>query len=181
LNAPAYDIQETLTQPEKFKNFMPNLKASRKLGAPEADGSQFVYTELDLPRPITSRDYVVQVWVDERANPDGTGKFRQHWKAMPNKLPERENLVRIKVNDGSWEITPIGDGTKSHVIYKFSTDPGGMVPNFAANLGNAKAVPDTLKAVEKEAQRRYAERKKSQPAPAVEGSAGAAPSQPAAK
>jgi hypothetical protein len=158
LDATVGDIQDTLMHPREFKNFMPNLKAAREIGKPEDDGSFYVYTELDLP-VITSRDYVVRVWVDEGVKEDGTGVFRQHWKAAPDKLPERNGLVRVKVNDGSWLITPKGDGSKSHVIYKFATDPGGAVPAFAANIGNKKAVTGTLLAIEKEAQRRAALRK----------------------
>jgi hypothetical protein len=64
----------------------------------------------------------------------------------------------VRVNDGSWAITPTGDGSKSHVVYKFATDPGGAVPKFAANIGNKKAVAGTLQAIEQEAQRRRAAR-----------------------
>lgn len=157
--APVQDIQNVLTTSEQFRNFMPHLKVARQLGKPEADGSIFVYTELDLP-VVTSRDYVTQVWLDEGVKPDGSGQFRQHWSAVPNRIPERRNLVRVKVNDGSWHITPIGDGSKSWVVYKFAIDPGGWIPAFAAEMGNAKAVPDTYKAIEKEAQRRSAVRLK---------------------
>ena len=158
--APVKDIQDTLMTPEKFRNFMPHLKASRTIGAPEADGSFYVYTELELP-VITSRDYVEKITVDEGVKADGSGAFRQRWTAVPDKIPERRNLVRVKVNDGSWAVTPLGDGSKSYVVYKFAIDPGGWIPNFAAEMGNAQAVPDTFKAVEKEAQRRFAERQKS--------------------
>jgi hypothetical protein len=162
LNARVGDIQDTLMHPRDFKNFMPNLKAAREIGKPEEDGSFYVYTELDLP-VITSRDYIVRVWVDEGVKEDGTGLFRQHWKAVPDKLPERAGLVRVRVNDGSWLITPVGDGSKSHVVYKFATDPGGAIPAFAANMGNKTAVTGTLNAIEKEAQRRAALRKAKAP------------------
>lgn len=155
LDARVSDLQDVLLHEKEFKNFMPNLKVAREVGKREADGSFYVYVELDLP-VVTSRDYISRVWNDETVKPDGTGAFRQHWKAAADKLPERANLIRLKVNDGSWDITPIGDGSKSHVIYKFATDPGGSVPAFAANLGNKQAVTGTLRGIEKEAQRRAA-------------------------
>lgn len=159
LDAPVGDIQAALMDPSRFHKFMPNVKQSKEVGKPEADGSFYVYTELALP-VITSRDYAVQVWVDEPVKPDGTGQFRQHWKAAPQKVPEKPGLIRVKVNDGSWHITSIGDGSKSHVVYKFATDPGGMIPRFAVEMGNKRAVIDTLEAIEGEAQRRAADRKK---------------------
>lgn len=172
IDAPVQDIQQTLMTPGRFKHFMPNLKDSREIGTKEADGSVYVYTELDLP-VVTSRDYVVRVWLDEGVKPDGTGNFRNHWTAVPNKIPERRSLVRVQVDDGSWVVTPKGDGSKSHAVYKFAVDPGGWVPSFAANMGNSQAVPETFKAVEKESQRRKAERLK------AAGTAPAAPAIPA--
>lgn len=150
--APPQDIQAVLMNPDRFKHFMPNLKDCRSMGQPEADGSTYVYTELTLP-VVSSRDYVTQVWLDESVKPDGSGTFKNHWKAVPDKIPERKSLVRVRVNDGSWEVRPKGDGSKSHVVYKFAVDPGGWVPAFAANMGNSQAVPQTYQAVEKEAQR----------------------------
>lgn len=176
--APVRDVQDTLMTPGNFKNFMPNLKVARNIGNVEADGSTYVYTELDLP-VVTSRDYVVRVWLDESVKPDGSGAFRNRWVAVPDKLPERRNLVRVKVDDGSWYVTPVGDGSKSWAVYKFAIDPGGWIPNFAAEMGNARAVPDTFKAVEKEAQRRAAERAKTAaatpPAPAAPAATATAP------
>jgi hypothetical protein len=159
LDARVGDLQAALMDPARFPKFMPNVKLSREVGKPETDGSFYVYTELDLP-VITSRDYCVQVWVDEPVKPDGSGQFRQHWKAAPDKVPEKAGLIRVKVNDGSWYITPTGDGSKSHVVYKFATDPGGMIPKVAVDMGNKRAVIDTLRAIEQEAQRRAAERGK---------------------
>lgn len=154
--APVREIQQTLMTPDNFKNFMPYLRVSRTL-TKEADGSVVVYTELALPI-VTSRDYVVQVWLDEGVQPDGGGAFRNHWTALKNRLPERANLIRVKVNDGSWYVTPTGNGGTSWVVYKFAADPGGLVPSFAANYGNGRGVPETFKAVEKEALRLKAER-----------------------
>ena len=119
---------------------------------------------------ISDRDYVVHVWLDEGVKPDGSGSYRCHWKAAPDKLPVRESLVRVKVNEGSWEVTPKADG-KSHVVYRFAADPGGMLPAWAANYGNRRGISGTLEAIEKEAQRRLKERteaaRKAAPASAI--------------
>ena len=63
----------------------------------------------------------------------------------------------MKVNEGSWEVTPI-DATRSHVVYKFAADPGGLLPTWAKNLGNRRGVSNTIQAIEKEAQLRQKER-----------------------
>lgn len=155
LNAPVKQLQEALLEINRFKDFMPHMAESRYLGPPLEDGSRHAYTRLNFPI-LNDRDYVVRVWVDEGTKPDGSGEFRQRWKAVPDRLPEREGCVRLRINDGSWHIRPIGDGSKSAVTYKFATDPGGIIPAFAAAAGNRDAVPDTLRALEKEARLRLA-------------------------
>ncbi len=161
LQASALDLQSALLDHENFQKFMPSVRSAKVIGATETDGSFYMYTQLGLPM-LSSRDYAVRIWNDETVKPDGTGQFRQHWKAVPNKVLEADGYIRVKVNDGSWEITPAGDGSKSHVVYKFATDPGGMIPGWAKNMGNKKAVIDVMQAVEAEAQRRAAERAKKQ-------------------
>src|ERR1700743_3252070 len=69
LEARVGDIQDTLMHPRQFKNFMPTSKPAGEMGQPESDGSFYVYPELDLP-VITSRDYIVRVWVDEGVKDD---------------------------------------------------------------------------------------------------------------
>ncbi|MBX7113252.1 MAG: hypothetical protein K1X64_02875 [Myxococcaceae bacterium] len=160
--APVRDIQEALMTPKRFKNFMPNLKDSYEVSKPAADGSTFVYTMLNLP-VVSNRDYVVQVWLEESAADGGT-TFRNRWSAVPDKLPERSNFVRVKVNDGSWQVKAIGDGSKSWVVYKFSFDPAGSIPGFVTSMGNKQAVTETFNAVQREAQRLAAERKKAEAA-----------------
>jgi hypothetical protein len=155
LAAPVQDIQETLTTMDRFPKFMPYVKTAKEVSK-EEDGSVYTYTELGLP-VISDRDYVVHVWLDEGVKPDGSGAYRCHWEAAPDKLPARDALVRVKVNEGHWDVTAKDDG-KSHVVYRFAADPGGMLPAWAANYGNRRGVSGTLEAIEKEAQRRQKER-----------------------
>lgn len=158
MNAPALDIQSTILDPEAYTKFMPYVKECRYIGKTEADGTKYVYTKLDLPM-VSPRDYVVKVTTPRKVADDGTGVFENRWESAWDKIPTRSNVVRLKINEGSWVVTP-KDGSSSHVVYKFTVDPGGMIPSFAANMGNKSGITDTFKAVEKEANRRKAARAK---------------------
>lgn len=157
LDAPVADIQSAVGDPDNYTKFMPYVKEARKVGAPHADGGQLIYTRLDFGRLVKSRDYVVISWLDKGVDENGDGEFKNHWKAAPDALPERANALRVRVNEGSWHVTPRKDG-KSDVVYRFLVDPGGMIPRFAADIGNREGVSRTLKAVEQEAQRRHTAR-----------------------
>lgn len=158
VKAAAQDIQSTILDPESYTRFMPYVKECRYVGEPEADGSRFVYTKIDPP-VVSARDYVVKVNTPRKVASDGSGVFENRWESVWDKLPRRSNVVRLKINEGSWVVTA-KDANTSHVVYKFTVDPGGSIPSFAANMGNKSGITDTFKAVEKEANRRKAERLK---------------------
>jgi hypothetical protein len=165
LNAQVRDLQAALLDPERFRLFMPYVKEAREVSKREPDGSFYVYTRVQPPW-VNSRDYIVRTYVDEGVGPDGQGRFLSHWTAVPDLLPQRAHAVRVRLDDGSWEITPNPDGKTSHVIYRFRVDPGGAIPAFAAEAGNRQSVPDTLRAIEREAQRLAAVRDGARTTPA---------------
>ena len=152
LNVPAQDIQAALMDNERYPAFMPYCTESRFVGETEPDGGRHVYTRLELPF-VAPRDYVVKMHVLQLLSTDGKGAFRNKWEAVPDFLPERQGTVRLRTNDGGWTVLSRGP-SKSYIVYRFSVDPGGMVPAFAANMANRTGVRDTLKGVQKEALRR---------------------------
>lgn len=148
LKASALQIQTVLEDQESYRLFMPYVKESRVV-RPTDDGGRLNYTRLDLP-VVSSRDYICHVVTESKVAPDGTGVYQQHWKAEPDAFPARRDVVRLRLNEGSWKVAPKGEGT-SWVVYKFTVDPGGSVPGFLASVGQNDAVVDTLRAVEKRA------------------------------
>lgn len=150
------DIQNTITDVDRFPKFMAYMTVSKFVGGTDEDGARYTYAKLDLP-VIAPRDFVHKTYIDRDAARDPQGVFANHWFAVPDKIPELKGVVRLKISEGSWQITPLPDG-KSHVVYKLCVDPGGAIPAFAANKANADGLTDTFKNIEKEAQRRATER-----------------------
>jgi hypothetical protein len=150
------DIQSTLTDINRYPQFMPYIAEARYVAETDPDGAQYVYSRLNLPI-LSSRDFVHKTYVDRDAKRDPEGVFANHWFAVPDKFPSRHNIVRLRLSEGSWLVTPLPDG-KSHVVYHVAVDPGGAIPSWAANKSNADGVSQTFKNVEHESQRRAAER-----------------------
>lgn len=158
MDAPVRDVQAALLAADTYWKFMPYVKESRFLDEKaDAEGFRHTYALVDTP-VVGRRDYAIKTRVLEEVKPDGSGSFRNSFAADPEALKERSGVIRIRLDEGSWEVTPSEDGTKSHAVYRLLCDPGGWIPAFAANLGTRKGLPDTFKAVEKEAQRRRDER-----------------------
>ena len=157
LAAAPIDIQQTLLDVSRYTQFMPYVTDSRFIGDVEPDGARFTYSKFDPPL-LSSRDFVHKAYLDRDARTDPEGVFANHWAAAPTRLPERHSVIRLKVSEGSWLVTPSADGKSSHVVYRLCVDPAGAVPAFAANRANASGLKDTFHNIEKEAQKRAAER-----------------------
>lgn len=143
------DIQSVLKDHEDFRHWMPYVMESRVLSG--GTEGRVTYTRLKLPF-ISNRDYVLRVVDEQLVGEDGTRNFRQRWWSDNQALAERRGVVRLKHNEGSWLFTPRGEG-KVSFVYRFSVEPGGSVPGFLAGFGQKEAVLDTVRAVEKRAQK----------------------------
>ena len=127
------------------------------VGGTDPDGARYTYAKLDVP-VLSPRDFIHKAYLDRDAATDPAGVFANHWFAVPTRLPQREGVVRLKISEGSWQVTPSADGKSSHVVYRLCVDPGGAIPAFAANRANADGLTDTFKNIEREALRRAADR-----------------------
>jgi hypothetical protein len=155
LAATPQQIQITVIDVKRFTVFMPYMTESRLIGGVEPDGAQYTYARLDVP-VLSPRDFIHKAYVLRDAARDPEGVFENYWFAAPTKLPEVPSVVRLKISEGSWKVTPSADGKSSHVVYRLCVDPGGAIPAFAANRANADGLTDTFKNIEREAQRRAA-------------------------
>jgi hypothetical protein len=161
VEANALDVQTALMDSGSFRLWMPYVKESRVVTT-NPDGSRVAYAKLNFP-VVDARDYTISVVDEKKLAEDGTGEYVQRWKVVDGVLPERKDVVRLKYNDGTWQVTPKGEN-KAHIVYKFSVDPGGSIPGWLASFGQKDGVIDTLEAVEKRAQKLGEERKKARPA-----------------
>ncbi|NBD10256.1 MULTISPECIES: SRPBCC family protein [Corallococcus] len=148
LKASAAQVQAALEDAESYRLWMPYVKESRVV-RPTDDGGRLTYTRLDLP-VVSSRDYISRVVTESKVAPDGTGVYQQRWQAEPDAFPARRDVVRLRLNEGSWKVEPKGEGA-SWAVYRFTVDPAGSIPGFLANVGQKDAVVETLRAVEKRA------------------------------
>jgi hypothetical protein len=77
--------------------------------------------------------------------------YRLVWRTAKEYAPPQEKgVVRLSVCDGSFIIEPYEGGKKSYITYWVCTDPGGMVPAWAANLVNRSSLPDFIRTVHKQ-------------------------------
>jgi hypothetical protein len=96
----------------------------------EKDKHVQYYLIYDVPWPITDRDLVVDAII---TTDPVTGTRVVEARPLPNVVPEKPNLIRIKKYWQKWTIIPMEPGIV-HVILEGFVDPGGNVPAWLYNM-----------------------------------------------
>ena len=141
IGMPAKRIWDTLADIDHYTEFMPYVEKAFIVS--RFDGGHYEYQLIDPPL-VDERDYTVKVTleVDEAA-----GRFKRSWAPANDKGPKKpEDVVRVEINQGYWQIIAKGPDS-AEVTYYLYTDPGGSIPNWIANKANKTSVPDLMRAV----------------------------------
>ena len=131
---------------DHYPEFMPYVIESHVLSR-NGDSEVVAYNRI-APPFVAERDYPLKFRMTRGSLANG-GVFRIEWTASPEAEPEVEGVVRIRLNDGSWVAEPISGGSRTRLTYTLLTNPGGMIPDFVANMSNTVAIPKLFKAVMK--------------------------------
>jgi hypothetical protein len=147
IHAPPWVIKNVLDDAANYKHFMPYTEESRVIKR----GDDFIITYQRLNAPlIANRDYSIRVKDESRRLPDGRVFYKRAWSPA-NHLgpPERDGVVRVKINQGHWLLEEIDGGRHTKATYWLFTNPGGSLPTFVINAANGQAIPGIFEAVEK--------------------------------
>ncbi|WP_257463399.1 START domain-containing protein [Archangium lipolyticum] len=148
VDAPPHDVWRVIRDYPNYKKTMPYTEESRVLSS-EQDGKVIVFQCLVNAPLVDKREFIIRI-VDESDWKDGQGFLKAAWTMATEGLPpEREGVVRVKLNRGYWLLEPREEGKKTFVTYYLYTDPGGSLPGWVADRANKKSVPDVLRAVRK--------------------------------
>jgi uncharacterized membrane protein len=146
VEAPPEVVFNVVNDFENYPDFMPYVIESRVLSR-NNDSEVVAYNRI-APPFVTERDYPLKFRMT-RGTPGNSGVFRSEWTARPDAEPEVKGVVRIRLNEGSWVAEPISGGARTRLTYTLLTHPGGLIPDFVANMSNTVAIPKLFKAVMK--------------------------------
>ena len=165
--APAWVVKNVIDDRANYPAFMPYVSESKTLAA-NPDGSIIAYQRLNTPF-VNDRDYVLRIRFESRESRAGT-VYINRWQAVEDRnQPERQGIVRVKTNEGSWLLEP-ADANSTRATYCLYTNPGGTIPAAVINYANKNAIPKVFAAIEKQAaEKKYREHKPVVPASANSG------------
>jgi hypothetical protein len=129
IHAPMEKVYSLITNVKNFDTWDDDITEIRVL-LNEKDKHIQYYLVYDVSWPVTDRDLVVDAMITTDTM---TGIITVEGKPLPNVIPEKPNLVRIKKYWQKWTIIPIEPGI-IHLILEGSVDAGGNVPAWLANM-----------------------------------------------
>jgi hypothetical protein len=150
IDAPPETVEKVLADVASYPSFMPYVMEVRTISQ---DGDQVTaYQRLNVPF-VANRDYTVRVEHGTTMGPSGVMIYRDTWQtANEAGPPERHGVVRVKVNEGSWLLEPVGPaGAATQATYQVFTDSGGVIPAFVVNRGSELVIPRLFAAIRKQA------------------------------
>lgn len=147
VDSPPSAVFDAVGDFDNYAKYMPFVKESKII---ENQGNQLSVYSLLAPPLVSQRDYVIQVKLTRGTEANG-GVFKSEWVGAPDKRPERDGVVRVKLNTGSWTLEPVNGGARTRLTYSLLTNPGGSIPRWIADKSNTVAIPDLFKAVRKRA------------------------------
>ncbi len=157
VDAPARAVFRLLQDFARYKEIMPYTEESRVVSVEEDGKVVHFYSRINAP-VVSKRDYTMRI-VNTSDPADPKGRLSTRWTPSDRGPAPMDGVVRVSVNEGTWIVEPIGDGTRSRATYTLFTDPGGSIPTWIKNSANSSAIPDMFEAIRKHAREpKYADK-----------------------
>jgi hypothetical protein len=90
----------------------------------------YFYTEIFSPWPFQNRDAIAHI---KTFRDSLTNIIRVEANAVPDYIPQKDDIVRIPSSKVNWTISSINNQFLK-ITYRMAADPGGSVPPWLINL-----------------------------------------------
>jgi START domain len=149
MDASPKEVWDVVRDLENYPTQMPYTAEAKVLSRTDGDKDILFYSRLNTPL-VSERDYIIAL-KDESVEAKGT--YKVSWSVAPPEkdslMPEKKDVVRVRLNDGYWLLEPREGGKKTFATYYLYTAPGGSIPTFIINKANGMAVPKVFEAIKK--------------------------------
>ncbi len=135
VEAPPERVFRVVTDNARFAEFMPFVELSTVETL--ADGSLVNLQSLDLPWPVSNREYKIKL-----VNEADAGGEPPLWQSAWTHV---KGFGNIEESRGAWRVFPCGE--RALVEYQVYTDPGGSIPTYFKNKATRRSLNQLIEAV----------------------------------
>jgi hypothetical protein len=148
IDAPNWVVKNVIDGVEDYPSFMPYTTTTKII---ERGLHQVIsYLRLDPPL-VGARDVTVSVSSQAARHEDGTVSYQFRWEPVNSRGPTpTPGVIRINLDQGSWNLDPADGGKKTIATYTILTDGGGGLPAFVINFANRQGVENLFSAIRKQ-------------------------------
>jgi hypothetical protein len=148
VDAPNWVVLNVLDEVADYPDFMPYTTKAQLIE--RRPHGAVIYFRWDPPL-IGARDVTITVTQSSTKRADGKTIYQLRWEPTNSAGPApTPGVIRIALDEGSWNLEPSADGRKTTVTYDLFTDGGGGLPPFVINLANRQSVSDLFQAIRKQ-------------------------------
>jgi START domain-containing protein len=127
LDVPIENLMAVMVNPKSCVEWVHNCSESHAFG--EGDFyDRYAYSVNNMPWPVADRDYVLRIRTHGSRE---DGEIVMDLNAVPQRLDNKEGLVRVDSSDTYYRFVPMGDQTR--MVWIQHTDPNGAIPGWLVN------------------------------------------------
>lgn len=140
INAGHAAIVRAILSYDEHAKYLNAVAESRVLE--RSDNHLLVYQRLDPPF-LRDRDYILDV----RWGNDTHGVSWVAWQSSPDASPLRDGVIRLELNEGSWQVSPSSPDGHTRVRYEIRLDFAGAMPDRLFRSQSARNIPELFAAI----------------------------------
>lgn len=101
----------------------------------------YYYSEVTIPWPASNRDFIAHLITVQDPQ---TKVVTVYGPTVPDLVPVKKDIVRVRESEGKWVLTPVGHHTVK-IVYTLHVDPGGSIPAWLVNMFATKGPHESFR------------------------------------
>jgi hypothetical protein len=146
--APIGRVLAVIRDAKRRGEWMPACGGSYLVEENEAARTQVAYFRIKAPWPVADRDSVNRA--EMRVEPDKHRVYLPFEAVNVADVPPVKGVVRMPFMRGHWVLTPVDGGKATEAEYQVFANPGGILPDWVANLASKELPRETIAGLRKQ-------------------------------
>jgi len=148
IEAPIGRVLAVIRDANRRGEWMPNCGGSWLLEENEAARTQVAYFRTKAPWPVSDRDSINKA--EMLVQPEKHRVYLPFEAITYQKTPPVKGVVRMPFMKGHWVLTPVDGGRATEAEYQVWANPGGILPDWIANLASKTLPRETIAGLRKQ-------------------------------
>jgi hypothetical protein len=148
IDAPITRVLAVIRDANRRGEWMPNTHTAYLVEENMTSRTQVAYHRTKAPWPVSDRDSINSA--ELLVEPAKHRVFLPFHSIENAKIPPVKGVVRMPALRGHWILVPVEGGKATRAEYQVFANPGGILPDWVANLASKKLPLETISGLRKQ-------------------------------